>query len=122
MAFEKFTKQGRGYTPKVSIWMRGQIGFNQGAMRVMGLTENCFAILYYDTENKRIGLEITSNGDVEGACRLTVRPTGALIGAKAFLEYYQIQYKDKTRSYGVRRDKESSLFVIDLRENEAQDN
>ena len=32
MAFIRFTKTGRGYKPKASIWNKGQIGFNQGSV------------------------------------------------------------------------------------------
>ena len=49
MAFVKFTKvRSRIDTPKASIWTRGQIGFNQGAVKEYNLDAFQYAVLYYD--------------------------------------------------------------------------
>lgn len=117
MAFEKFTLTGRGFRPKVSIWKRGQIGFNQGAMRALNLEDFDYVVFYYDPESKRVGLELTNDESAEGASKLKKRTTGASVGAKAFLDYYQLDY-EKTKSYPIQLDKESKLWVIDLTEGE----
>lgn len=120
MAFEKFTKTGGRFRPKVSIWSRGQIGFNQGAIRYLGLEETSYIIFYYDPDTKRIGLEVTNDENAEGANKVKIRQTGASVGAKSFLDYYQIDY-GKTRSYDVGVDKESGLNVVDLAEGDEED-
>lgn len=113
MSFEKFTKTGRGFRPKISIWSRGQIGFNQGAMRWLNVESFGYVIFYYDADTKRVGFELTNDEHAEGANKIKVRQTGASVGAKAYLDYYRIDYR-KTRSYDVELDKASNLYVVDL--------
>lgn len=117
MAFEKFTQTGRGFKPKVSIWKRGQVGFNQGAIRVLDVARNGYIIFYYDPDTKRIGMEVTNDSKAEGANKIKVRTTGASVGAKAFLDYYQIDY-EKTKSYELLSDEGSNLYVVDLTQGE----
>lgn len=113
MAFEKFTSTGRGYAPKVSIWSKGQIGINNGAIKRYNLDDCSHAILYYDKSAKRIGISFTKDGGAEGALKFNVRKTGGIIGAKAFLDFYDIDYST-TRKYDFSFSKEADLFVIDL--------
>lgn len=120
MAFEKFTQTGRGFKPKVSIWKRGQVGFNQGAARLFDLEKFGYVVFYYDQDTKRVGLQLTNDSAAEGANKVKVRATGASVGAKAFLDYYQIDY-EKTKSYEITKDKESGLYVIDLTRGEDSD-
>lgn len=111
MAFEKFTKTGRAFKPKASIWSRGQIGFNQGAVERFSLERFDYVVLFYDKEEKRIGFQFTNDKDGEGINKLNVKKTGAVVSGKAFLDYYEINH-DKTKNYDLRR--EEDLFVIDL--------
>lgn len=115
MAFEKFTRtRARIGTPKASIWSRGQIGFNQGAMDEYKLHEFKYAILYYDRDTSRIGIEFTNDENVEGACKLVRRKgAGTSMSALAFLKHYKIDFS-KTRKYDFNHDKESGLYIIDL--------
>jgi len=113
MGFEKFTKTGRGFRPKVSIWSRGQIGFNQGAVKYLDLEKFGYVVFYYDPGTKRVGLELTNDGNAEGANKIKIRQTGASVGAKAFLDYYQIDHQE-TKRYDLTHDRESNLYVIDL--------
>jgi hypothetical protein len=115
MVFQKFTKTGtRGYTPKVSIWQRGQIGFNQGAARKLNLGEYEFAILFYDSDTRRIGVNFTNDGNEEGAIKLSTRSSGgASLSARAFLDFYGIDHSD-TKKYDISFDEENKLYVIQL--------
>lgn len=113
MAFEKYTQTGRGYKPKISIWGKGQIGFNQGAKLAYELEKYQFVEFYYDKENKKIGLKFTQEAG-DGAKNLKLRGTGASASAKAFLDYYGILYEGKTKTYDVIYDNENQLYVIDL--------
>lgn len=113
MPFERFTKVGRGYKPKVSIWSKGQIGFNQGAVLRLNLKKYKFAILFYDQESRRVGLRFTNDINEDGAVKLHVRKTGAVISARSFLDYYGIDYSKKQK-YDVDYDKENNLYVISL--------
>lgn len=115
MGFVKFTKTGsRLDTPKVSIWTRGQIGFNQGATTEFKLDSYSYAILYYDDEENKIGIEFTNDKTAEGANKLVQRKnSGVSFSATAFLKTYKIDYSETTQ-YNVIYDKKSGLHVIDL--------
>lgn len=112
MTFEKFTKVGgRGYTPKAAIWKRGQIGFNQGAVRRYNLKDYNFAILFYDKDQKKIGVKFVSDANEEGANKIVKGQTGIFMSAKAFLDYYQISYTE-TKRYDVEYDEKNDFYVF----------
>jgi len=113
MAFEKFVKTGRGYAPKVSIWMGGQIGFNQGAVERFNIRSFEYAVLFYDKDEQKIGIVFTNEAE-EGANKIAKGKTGAFISARAFLDYYGIPH-DKTERYVFNYDETNKLYVIDLK-------
>jgi len=115
MAFVKFTRTGsRIGTPRVSIWSRGQIGFNQAAVDEYNLNKYKYVVLYYDKEANRIGLEFNNDGKAEGACKLAFRKrAGVSISAIAFLKTFKIDYSE-TKRFDLSLDKESGFHVIDL--------
>jgi hypothetical protein len=115
MAFEKFTKTGgRIGTPKVSIWSRGQIGLNQGAVHRYQLSSFNFVVLYYDKDANMIGMKFTNNDTDEGATKITKRKnSGISFSSSAFLNYYGIDY-NKTTKYDLEYDKENDLYVFNL--------
>ena len=112
MAFERFTEIGQSFKPKISIWANGgQIGFNQGAMKKYKLENYQYAILFFDKENKRIGIRFTNDENEEGANKFNhVR---GVISGKAFLDCYGIDYS-KTNRYDVAFDQEDDLYIINL--------
>ena len=114
MGFEKFTQTGRSFTPKVSIWSRGQIGFNNGAVKRFKLEKFKYVVFFYDKETNRIGIRPIDTVE-DGAVKLNQKATGATVGAKAFLDFYDIDYEE-TRQYSVQEDKGNDLLVIDLNE------
>lgn len=115
MAFERFTKtRGRGYAPKVSIWSRGQIGFNEGCLVRYDLKQYKYAVLYYDKDNKKIGIKFTNNKTDDGAMKVIFRETGgASISANAFLGFYNIDHT-KTKRYDVNYDEDAGMFIIEI--------
>lgn len=113
MAFEKFTKTGQRFKPKVSIWSRGQIGISQGALERFKLHDYNYVILFYDRDNKIIGFKFTNEESEDGAIKLSVRNTGGVISGRAFLEYYGIDYS-KTKQYDMIYDEGNELYVISL--------
>ena len=56
--FEKFTDPASSYDAKVSIRQTGQFGFNAGAVNKFRLSDYGFVVLYFDTENRAIGIEL----------------------------------------------------------------
>jgi len=117
MAFVKFTKTGsRIGTPKVSIWTRGQIGFNQGAVVEYKLDSYTHTVLYYDAETKNIGFELINDAKAEGATKLIVRKNaGISMSALPFLKTFKVDFS-KTRQYNLSYDKIHNMYVINLNE------
>lgn len=117
MGFEKFTKiRSKIDTPKASIWSRGQIGFNQGAVQEYGLDKYGYVVLYYDRDTNRVGFQFTNDKKAEGASKLIVRKAaGASLSSLAFLKTYRIDFTE-TKSYALVYDQEAQLYVIDLKE------
>lgn len=115
MGFVKFTDVGaRLGEPMVSIWSRGQIGFNQGATKMFDISDYQYVVLYFDADTKRIGFELTGNENAEGAIKLVFRKnSGASFSAVPFLRLNKISYK-ATRKYVLERDEDSGFLVIDL--------
>ena len=112
MAFERFTRTGsRGYKPKASIWSRGQIGFNQGSVKTFDLEKYKYAILFYDREQRIIGVRFTDDENEKCITKLIIRPNGASISARAFLNYYNIDYT-KTTKCDITYDEKEHIFVL----------
>ena len=113
MAFKRFTKTGRGYKPKVSIWSRGQIGFNQGSVERFNLKNYKYSILFFDDETRRIGIKFTNDENEEGISKIVARMGGISFSARAFLDYNDIDYS-KTKRYDVEYDESEALYILQL--------
>lgn len=112
MAFERFTKTGKSFVPKLSIRRTGQLGFNQGAVDEFKMANFEYMVLFFDSDNNKIGVKLTN--DVEsGACKLRVRDGNASISAKAFLDCYGINYTESSR-YLLKWDEEAKLLVAEM--------
>lgn len=113
MAFQRFVQKGRGYSPKISIWTRGQIGFNRGAVKKLGVQNYGYAVLFYDPDRSAIGIKLTNDQQEEGATKIIKGKTGAFISAKAFVDYYDIPHQ-KTKKYDVAYDEEDEMYIVQL--------
>ena len=111
MSFERFTEVGRGYKPKVSITKSGLIGFNQGAVKHFKLDQYDWAILYYDKDGGRIGIELINDEHEDGVCKLRKRESGADVSARSFFEYYRINYETTKRYDATWDDIENKIIV-----------
>lgn len=97
MVFQRFTHTGRGFKAKASVRSNGQIGFSHGAIRRFALDEFSHAVLYYDPENRLVGVKPTNDANEEGAIKLNVKENTAWIAATAFLDYHNLPYTKTTR-------------------------
>jgi hypothetical protein len=113
MAFQRFDKTGRGYTPKAAIWSRGQIGFNRGACEKYRIADFSYVGLYFDVDTRRIGFKFTNDPEESGVTKIIKGKTGAFISAGKFLDYYEIPHP-KTKKYPIKYDKDEELYVIEL--------
>jgi len=113
MSFERFTKTGRSYKPKISIMSRGQMGFNKGAIKRFEIDKYEYAIIYFDKISNRIGFSFTSDCNEEGIIKMSKHSSVVTIAARSFLQYYDINH-NKTRNYTINFDEKSKLYIINL--------
>ena len=95
MAFKRFTDVGGVFRPRASIRTVGQLGLNKGSVRKYSIEKYGYAVLYYDDEKKRIGIELTNEPDADGAVVIHVRDGGGTIATKSFLNCFGIDYSRK---------------------------
>lgn len=121
MAFVKFISEStrRSYAPKATLSKSGALSFNHAARQRFGMDASGFAILYFDADTQRIGLELVKDAKAYGARRLRHRVTGSDLAAKAFANCYGISLK-KTTSFPIKMDDESGFIVIDLLQGKAR--
>ena len=115
MPFERFTRVGRAYKPKLSITRSGLIGLNNGSINRFKLKDYDYVVLYYDKEFDKIGVQPTNNKDEEGVCKLRHRNSGADVSARSFFDYYGIDYSE-TKRYDIDWDEENNMMVASLKE------
>ena len=115
MGFIRFTDTGaRLGEPQVSIWSRGQLGFNQGAIQEFEIRKYQYVVLYYDPDTQHIGFQLTNDKNEAGAIKLIFRDkSGASISAIPFLRINKISYTE-SKKYAVSLDPYSGFLVIDL--------
>lgn len=110
MAFEKFVEVGKSFKPRISIRSNGQFGFTTGAINKFKLRDFKYAVLFFDRDTQKIGIMPTNNEE-EGACRIVIRSTNAFISARAFLDYYGIDYL-KTKRYDAEWAEGEGMIII----------
>lgn len=126
MAFVKFTQIGGSYIAKISIRTNGQLGFSQGAIKKFSLLEGeWYVIMYYDKDNRRIGILKTRDSKEEGAIRLIRREIktkdgqsnmNCYVSCKSFFDFNEIKYSKKTESYCPEWDENEGMIVLNLSE------
>lgn len=121
MAFEKFdeTGQGRGRPagsdPMVSLRKSGSIGVNQAALDEY-FQDQEGAILYYDNDSNRIGIEPVADKDADDAAyTVSKASSGGTIAAQAFLEQYDL-LPNVTTQYTPSWDDDNDLLTVALDE------
>jgi hypothetical protein len=115
MAFERYTKTNlRLGEPKISIWSRGQIGFNSTAIVKYKLKDFDYAVLFFDKDTKTIGVKLTNDKREPGAMKLVKRKSGGFsFSAQGFLKYYNIDYGE-TKKYDLTYDESEKLYIFQL--------
>ena len=114
MAFERFVKQGRTYQAIASIWKRGQISLNRGAILRFHLKDFTYVVLYFDATTCQVGMQFTNNSSAEDCIKLTHAPSATIISVKNFLSQYDIEHI-ATQRYKVIWDNNEQLYIISLR-------
>lgn len=119
MGFEKFDEAGSGRgrpagtTPMISLRKSGSVGVNQATLDEH-FADDDGAIMYYDEEETRIGIEPVADKDAdEAAYTVSKSDSGGTIAAQAFLERYDL-LPDITTQYDPTWDDDAELISIDL--------
>jgi len=110
--FERFTRKGRSFKPRVSIRARGQMGFNNGAVVRFGLDKYEYVILYYSREKNQIAIAPTNDSNEDGAIKLVKKSGNYFFSGKAFLDFYDINYMKTRNCDAISAD--NKLIVLDL--------
>ena len=113
MAFTRFTATGGRFRPMVTISKAGLISMNKGAARRFNVGACEAAVLFYDSETKRIGIKPTNDMAEDGACRLRKRESGADISGRSFLAFFEITH-ERTRRFDAVWDAESEMIIVDI--------
>jgi hypothetical protein len=113
MAFERFTEVGRVFRPRLSIRSNGQIGFNHGSVKRFDLQKWTHVVLFYDKENKKVGIKLTNDKTEPGASTLVTRSGNGTVSARAFLEYYHLLPKVTTQ-YDIELDDEVNMLIVEV--------
>lgn len=119
MSFEKFedSRRGRGRpagtNPMISIRKSGSIGLN-GTTVEEYFEDAAGAVMYFNREDRQIGIEPVSDSDADDAAYTVSRTeSGGTIAPKAFLEEYDL-IPEITTQYDPWWDEERNLVVVAL--------
>ncbi len=113
MPFERFTDVGRVFRPRASIRSNGQIGFNHGSVKRFDLQKFTHIVLFYDKDEKKVGIKLTNDKSEPGASTLITRSGNGTVSARSFLEFYHLLPKDTTQ-YDIEWNEENKLLVVDM--------
>jgi hypothetical protein len=113
MAFERFIKTARVYSPFVTIWARGQLAFSAASVRKYHIETYQFAVLHFDLETRRIGIQLTNDAEEPGAIRLRKIGHSFALTIKAFYHHYNLPLTE-TRQYVPHLDDATQFLVLSL--------
>ena len=113
MGFVKFTETKKSFAARASISARGMLSFNSGARRKFKIDGFKFSVLYYDRDANLIGVELTNDQAAEGVIKIRHRKTGADLGAKSFIDYFEIAPK-VTTMYSISAGESDKWINVDL--------
>jgi hypothetical protein len=119
MGFDKFEEAGSGRgrpagaDPMISLRKSGSIGINQAALDEY-FADDDGAVMYYDEDEHRIGIEPVADKDAdEAAYTVSKTDSGGTIAAQAFLERYDL-LPEVTTQFEPEWDDDAGLVTADL--------
>lgn len=110
--FEKFTDVEASYAARITIRQTGQFGFNVGAINRFKINDYSFCVLYYDAQQRAIGLELVKE-TCEGAIEIKKSDSNTYLRAKNFCDRFAIDYSDSHR-YELKQDLDTGLLYFEL--------
>lgn len=110
--FVRFTETDASFLAKAAIRQTGQLGFTAGAVNRYRIGDFDFAVLYFDAENRVVGIELTKERG-EGAIPIKKSKTNTYIRAKNFCDRFEIDYS-RSHRYDLRRDDQTGFLYFEL--------
>ena len=103
-----------------SVRKGGKIGLNQGTTKRYNLSDYQFVLLFYDKEDQKIGIDFTNDPNEAGAIKLKLNQseTAVSISAKAFFDFYQIDYSQTRRYDVVKKEGFQGVVLVEKQQNE----
>jgi len=111
--FVEFKKEAKVLEPKVSVWAKGQIGFNRSLVVSLDLVSNKYVNMFYDEDTNSIGFKFSPKKNETSMTIGVSKSGGGIVSAKTFLAQFGITPK-QTKSFEVFKNSEVDLHVIHL--------
>lgn len=114
MGFEKFEKgsfRGTG-APQVTLRKSGTIGISKAAVDEH-IPDSDGAVLYYDDEEGRIGIEPVDVEDDPDAYQISFNEGSATVNGSSFMKRFEL-VPEETTAYEPEWDDDQELLIIDL--------
>lgn len=110
--FEKRQRTSKAKTPRLTVGQSGVLALNKAAVVQFELANIEYVELYYDVDNKIIGVKPVSE---ESDFRSTLRDrnAGMDVFAKLFFDHFNIDYSE-THRYAVAWDDEHEMLVAQI--------
>ena len=130
MAFEIFTETNTRTKEFISVTEKKTFGLSRAFLNKHGITKNHKAVIFYDSDEKKIALHFTLNNPKFGfAVRISNEKHGAIIIARSFFDIKSIDASLYAGRYSdfeavalteLGLEKEGTAFVIQLKVNEVK--
>lgn len=111
--FQKFTETETSFSARITIRQTGHFGFNVGAINRFGIAGFDFVVLYFDPEQRVIGMELQKS-PTENSIEIKKSESNTFIRAKNFCDRFGIDYSGSHR-FELRKDDESGFLYFELR-------
>ena len=110
--FVKFTDPDSSFAARITIRQTGQFGFNAGAINRYKINEFAFCVLFFDEEQKVIGLQLVKE-QAEGAIEIKKSESNTFVRGKSFCDRYEIDYCASHR-FELRCEKDTGMLYFEL--------
>lgn len=116
MSFKEFQKPERIYSsdPAVILGKKGKITFSTGAVKDFELNKFNYVKLYYDEENKVMGM-VFSKKEEENSIKLSVNSGGTYIYTKPFIDIFNVNLATSLR-IPLTLNKKGTMYIAQIPE------
>lgn len=115
--FVRFDFKGKTLRPRMSI-NASYIGLNRAAVEKFGIAKYKAVVLFFDEQDRRIGVLLTNNDSESGSRVVRVHKSGsATIACRNFVERYSLfNAVEGINRYTCKFEAEKNMVIADLQE------